>query len=567
MLSVGWETKMKIPDNLGHSFSGGTTAKLAFTVLLLWPAAFVLGEPCWQRSPEAPQQEQAASTLLTNQDVLNLLKAGLSPEIVVAKIKVSKCNFDTLPTALQELKAAGVPDAVLLEMVQAPAAGADVSATKGTSSHAIDELTTQFKHFENSVITVWSEFGHGTGFIVDPSGLVLTNQHVVGPSEYIAVQFDEKRKMPAILLAQDANKDIAVLWADLSLVAEAVVAPIARPQASEPPVVEGEKVFTIGSPLSQQKILTTGIVSKVQARAIISDININPGNSGGPLFNSQGVVVGVTTFHEGKIGAGLSGIVRTEEAAPLLTEAKTKMTSAEAPKAVLLPVEPSDTFPLDAIKGALAEGKLDERPYVFQEGDYDVAIVTPILKYYLEEGSTILAAKHKQSRTRRNKEAVRETFRPLEDLRNWAEYAGGYKPIILIQANPKLRETFMSAFARGMAAQNRGYAGPAHMKFKTDFHRMRLQCGGKEIQPILPGKVAAVVDVRNAFVRVTDATYQGLYSYGPDAISPSCGRVTLELYSEKNPSAPKVHVLNDKTVERIWSDFEPYRSSHGSSSN
>lgn len=45
------------------------------------------------------------------------------------------------------------------------------------------------------------------------------------------------------------------------------------------------------SPLSQEKIITTGIISKVQERILISDININPGNSGGPLFNNAGQVV------------------------------------------------------------------------------------------------------------------------------------------------------------------------------------------------------------------------------------------------------------------------------------
>ena len=161
-----------------------------------------------------------------------------------------------------------------------------------------DELTTQFKRLQNSVVTVWSEFGHGTGFIVDSAGLVLTNQHVVGPSEYIAVQFDEQRKLAAVLLAADPEKDIAVLRTNLSEVAEAVVAPIAQSNSSEPLVVEGERVFTIGSPLHQTKILTTGIVSKLEAHAILSDININHGNSGGPLFNSVGSVVGITTFHD-----------------------------------------------------------------------------------------------------------------------------------------------------------------------------------------------------------------------------------------------------------------------------
>ena len=75
-----------------------------------------------------------------------------------------------------------------------------------------DDLTAQFKRLQNAVVTGWSEIGHGTGFIVDKSGLILTNQHVIGPSEYIAVQFDEKLKIAATLLAFDPGKDVAVEW-------------------------------------------------------------------------------------------------------------------------------------------------------------------------------------------------------------------------------------------------------------------------------------------------------------------------------------------------------------------
>ncbi len=111
-----------------------------------------------------------------------------------------------------------------------------------------DDLAALFKKYENSVVTVWSEFGHGSGFVIGADGLILTNQHVIGPSRYIAVQFDEKRKVEGKLVAFDAEKDIAVLWANLAAFPEVVVAPIAKTKAAEAAVVEGERVFTIGSP-------------------------------------------------------------------------------------------------------------------------------------------------------------------------------------------------------------------------------------------------------------------------------------------------------------------------------
>ena len=536
-------------------------ALLLLVIFLLGPAPMLLGSGHPAGTPGGARAGQDSSAVLTNKDVVDMLKGGLSADIVVAKIKSSKCNFDTSPAALQALKGASVPDSVILEMLRAPAPGGETAPVKASTSRVTDELTVQFKRFQNSVVTVWSEFGHGTGFIVDPAGLVLTNQHVIGPSEYITVQFDEKRRLPATLLAQDPEKDIAVLWIQLSPLPEAVIAPIAQPQNGEPLVVEGERVFTIGSPLTQQKILTTGVVSKVEARAIISDININPGNSGGPLFSSQGFVAGMTTFHTGgKVGAGLSGIIRIEEVAPLLTEARNKMATIAPPPATLLPVEPTDTFPLDAIKAALSTGKLDQRPYLFLDGDYSVAIITPIFKYYIQEGSEVRAEKEKEKRNKASKGAAQDTFRPLEDMKNWAEYAGEYKPVLQIQATPKIRVTQKSLWARSLAP-----GMPLRLKFKTDFYKMRLMCGDREIQPILPGKVAEVSDLRTGFVQLTDATYQGLYTYPPGAISPACGKVILELYSEKNPNEkPTVKDLGQKTVERIWEDFAPYRDAHHS---
>jgi serine protease Do len=68
----------------------------------------------------------------------------------------------------------------------------------------------------------------------------------------------------------------------------AIAAPLAKHEDGKAAVQEGERVFTIGSPLSLDKILTTGVVSKVEAHTLLSDVNVNPGNSGGPLFNSAG---------------------------------------------------------------------------------------------------------------------------------------------------------------------------------------------------------------------------------------------------------------------------------------
>jgi hypothetical protein len=68
------------------------------------------------------------------------------------------------------------------------------------------------------------------------------------------------------------------------------------------------------------------------------------------------------------------------------------------------------------------------------------------------------------------------------------------------------------------------------------------------------------VDVRNGLVNATDATYEGFYEYPADAIGPSCGQVSLVLFSEKKPDTEITKNLSDKTTARVFDDFAPYRS-------
>jgi hypothetical protein len=81
-------------------------------------------QPSTQSTPATATTQTTAviadSTVLTNQDILDMNKMGLSPDILIAKIKSSPCAFDTSPSQLQQLKSSGLPDAVILAMVQAP---------------------------------------------------------------------------------------------------------------------------------------------------------------------------------------------------------------------------------------------------------------------------------------------------------------------------------------------------------------------------------------------------------------------------------------------------------------
>ena len=138
--------------------------------------------------------------------------------------------------------------------------------------------------------------GEGSGFIVGPDGIILTNAHVVDGAVDVTVKLNDRRELKAKVVGVDRPTDVAVLRV------EARGLPVARLGTSVP-VRVGEWVLAIGSPFGFENSATAGIVS-AKARAlpdeayvpfIQTDVAVNPGNSGGPLFNLRGEVVGINS--------------------------------------------------------------------------------------------------------------------------------------------------------------------------------------------------------------------------------------------------------------------------------
>jgi S1-C subfamily serine protease len=200
---------------------------------------------------------------------------------------------------------------------------ADIYNSKSPAVVLITALTINPYRMDDRV-----QQGSGSGFIIDPQGLVMTNSHVVFGAQVITVTLDDGTVLPGKLLGIDPIFDIAVLK-------------IAKPDEGTLPVLQfgdsdrvrpGEEVVAIGNPLGFNQTITKGIVSALNRilperprllawPMIQTDAAINPGNSGGPLLDRCGDVIGVTSEILGNaqnIGFAIPSNLARSTVAPLV---------------------------------------------------------------------------------------------------------------------------------------------------------------------------------------------------------------------------------------------------------
>lgn len=141
--------------------------------------------------------------------------------------------------------------------------------------------------------------GQGSGFVISPDGLIVTNNHVVSDAKTVRVHMQDGFSSEARVLGRDPDTDMALIRTDTSL-------SVSAPLGNSRNLKRGQIAIAIGNPLGFEWTVTAGVVSalgrsmRAQNGRLIDDViqtdaALNPGNSGGPLISSAGEVIGVNT--------------------------------------------------------------------------------------------------------------------------------------------------------------------------------------------------------------------------------------------------------------------------------
>jgi S1-C subfamily serine protease len=214
---------------------------------------------------------------------------------------------------------------------------ASVTPTSISPTSTPDGVTNALAKIEPTVVMVEVEEDIGSGMIIDESGYILTNNHVVEGVQSAIVTLKEGGQFPSEVIGRDELRDLAIIKISASgFKFPSVVL------GNSDKIETGEEVIAVGYSLGlgDSTTISKGIISAFRysdsVRYIQTDAAINPGNSGGPLINLNGEVVGIVTFKF--VGEGVEGMgfaIAINDVKPFIAEVREKEQALEEEQALL----------------------------------------------------------------------------------------------------------------------------------------------------------------------------------------------------------------------------------------
>ncbi|WP_416233472.1 HhoA/HhoB/HtrA family serine endopeptidase [Anabaena sp. UHCC 0451] len=251
--------------------------------------------------------------------------SSLNSRTLEAEQGIAQVQETTAPTSIMMppaiIASSGDPNFVVKVVQKVGSAVVRIDSARTVTSQVPDEFSDPFfRRFFGDRIPQQRqrvERGSGSGFIINSSGQILTNSHVVDGADQVTVTLKDGRTFNGKVLGEDPVTDVAVIQIDANNLPTLA---LGNSNTLQP----GEAVIAIGNPLGLNNTVTSGIISATDRSSsdigasdkrvdyLQTDAAINPGNSGGPLLNARGEVIGMNTaIIQGAQGLGFAIPINT----------------------------------------------------------------------------------------------------------------------------------------------------------------------------------------------------------------------------------------------------------------
>ena len=438
--------------------------------------------------------------------------------------------------------------------------GAEVPTSVADAPKAMEvayDYTALYERLSGSIVKVEVDSGSGSGFVVDPRGLIATNYHVVQNTRFLAVQFSDSVLARAEIVKLSARYDLAILKVHHTFVERAPPLKLLSPE-KENIIKAGLPVVAFGSPLSQTFLATQGIVSKVEEVALLGDFLLEPGNSGGPLVNLEGEVIGVNTFGL----QGIAGAVRVSYLRKLLDGL-----DADQLEAVEVSDHPLKTlslkrYPIELLKAKVTSGHFDIKDYQYttgalNSGKFQVTVLTPVSLARFAVRDEMQQAENRYRR--RGRKIHDPSYRAMDELfYEWHRNVEASLDLgVTFRIQPQVGLTTGSLIGSAIWAGLGVYNTQQNFEFKGEFYDFKVFRDGQLIDPVRPGRQIMENTLDGPLAKFVDEAYAGVYVYAPEEFMTG-DEFRFVIYNARESSQAhhsKTVKATSKLIHQIRSDF------------